>query len=205
MNNRVLIASALAAAVAAPSLASAQGPPATPASRPRSATASPRPARTTAPRPATTPAPAPQGQCRPEGLGLRPCRLLRPHRQRQQDTEGLITHSAGVAMTTTGTRVPTRSRRRPQAPASRRGRGHPPSCGWLEIHPENFLANPHATELLLESRRLPDLGPHGRGLHRQRQRNRPRAPATGARPDRLSRSGSSSRAISPGRRMKAST
>ncbi len=29
-----------------------------------------------------------------------------------------------------------------------------PSVGWLEIHPENFLANPHATELLLE------LAPH---------------------------------------------
>ncbi len=25
-----------------------------------------------------------------------------------------------------------------------------PSVGWLEIHPENFLANPHATELLVE-------------------------------------------------------
>jgi uncharacterized protein (UPF0276 family) len=25
-----------------------------------------------------------------------------------------------------------------------------PSIGWLEIHPENFLANPHATELLME-------------------------------------------------------
>lgn len=25
-----------------------------------------------------------------------------------------------------------------------------PSVGWLEIHPENFLANPHATELLQE-------------------------------------------------------
>jgi uncharacterized protein (UPF0276 family) len=25
-----------------------------------------------------------------------------------------------------------------------------PAIGWLEIHPENFLANPHATELLLE-------------------------------------------------------
>lgn len=25
-----------------------------------------------------------------------------------------------------------------------------PSAGWLEIHPENFLANPHATELLIE-------------------------------------------------------
>ena len=25
-----------------------------------------------------------------------------------------------------------------------------PPVGWLEVHPENFLANPHATELLLE-------------------------------------------------------
>ena len=25
-----------------------------------------------------------------------------------------------------------------------------PSTGWLEIHPENFLANPHAAELLIE-------------------------------------------------------
>ena len=25
-----------------------------------------------------------------------------------------------------------------------------PRCGWLEIHPENFLANPHAKELLLD-------------------------------------------------------
>jgi uncharacterized protein (UPF0276 family) len=25
-----------------------------------------------------------------------------------------------------------------------------PACGWLEIHPENFLSNPHAKELLLE-------------------------------------------------------
>jgi uncharacterized protein (UPF0276 family) len=25
-----------------------------------------------------------------------------------------------------------------------------PACGWLEIHPENFLSNPHAKELLLD-------------------------------------------------------
>ena len=25
-----------------------------------------------------------------------------------------------------------------------------PACGWLEVHPENFLANPHATELLIQ-------------------------------------------------------
>jgi hypothetical protein len=32
----------------------------------------------------------------------------------------------------------------------------PPAAGWLEIHPETFLANPHATELLIElSRHYP--------------------------------------------------
>ncbi len=32
----------------------------------------------------------------------------------------------------------------------------PMSLGWLEIHPENFIANPHATELLVElSKRYP--------------------------------------------------
>lgn len=25
-----------------------------------------------------------------------------------------------------------------------------PACAWLEVHPENFLANPHAAELLIE-------------------------------------------------------
>ena len=31
-----------------------------------------------------------------------------------------------------------------------------PSIGWLEIHPENFLANPHASELLVDlSHRYP--------------------------------------------------
>jgi uncharacterized protein (UPF0276 family) len=31
-----------------------------------------------------------------------------------------------------------------------------PTVGWLEVHPENFLANPHATELLVDvSRRYP--------------------------------------------------
>ena len=29
-----------------------------------------------------------------------------------------------------------------------------PAVGWLEIHPENFLANPHATELLIDLRSI---------------------------------------------------
>ena len=61
-----------------------------------------------------------------------------------------------------------------QAPAPRRGRGHPPAAAWLEIHPENFLANPHATELLWSVRALSDFGAHGRCLHRQCPRDRPR-------------------------------
>ena len=47
-----------------------------------------------------------------------------------------------------------------------------PSVGWLEIHPENFLANPHGLELLTDlAGDLSDLGSHGRHLHRERRRH----------------------------------
>ena len=40
-----------------------------------------------------------------------------------------------------------------------------PPVGWLEIHPENFLANPHALELLTDLARdyrcCPDPGSRG--------------------------------------------
>lgn len=39
-----------------------------------------------------------------------------------------------------------------------------PSVPWLEIHPENFLANPHATELLLEARRDYPMSVHTVGV-----------------------------------------
>ncbi len=39
-----------------------------------------------------------------------------------------------------------------------------PSTGWLEIHPENFLANPHATELLLQLTPLYPLSVHTVGV-----------------------------------------
>jgi uncharacterized protein len=39
-----------------------------------------------------------------------------------------------------------------------------PSVPWLEIHPENFLANPHATELLLEVRRDCPISVHTVGV-----------------------------------------
>lgn len=39
-----------------------------------------------------------------------------------------------------------------------------PPARWLEIHPENFLANPHATELLLEARRHYPISVHTVGV-----------------------------------------
>jgi uncharacterized protein (UPF0276 family) len=39
-----------------------------------------------------------------------------------------------------------------------------PPLGWLEIHPENFLANPHATELLLELSRQYPISVHTVGV-----------------------------------------
>lgn len=39
-----------------------------------------------------------------------------------------------------------------------------PSVGWLEIHPENFLANPHATELLTELARRYPISVHTVGI-----------------------------------------
>jgi uncharacterized protein (UPF0276 family) len=39
-----------------------------------------------------------------------------------------------------------------------------PSAGWLEIHPENFLANPHAAELLIEIARHYPISVHTVGV-----------------------------------------
>jgi uncharacterized protein (UPF0276 family) len=39
-----------------------------------------------------------------------------------------------------------------------------PSVGWLEVHPENFLANPHATELLTELARDYPISVHTVGI-----------------------------------------
>lgn len=39
-----------------------------------------------------------------------------------------------------------------------------PNAGWLEIHPENFLANPHATELLLDLARDYPVSVHTVGI-----------------------------------------
>ncbi|PWT86377.1 MAG: hypothetical protein C5B57_01220 [Blastocatellia bacterium] len=39
-----------------------------------------------------------------------------------------------------------------------------PLVGWLEIHPENFLANPHATELLLDLARDYPISVHTVGI-----------------------------------------
>lgn len=39
-----------------------------------------------------------------------------------------------------------------------------PSVGWFEIHPENFIANPHATELLSDLARVYPISVHTVGL-----------------------------------------
>ena len=39
-----------------------------------------------------------------------------------------------------------------------------PQAGWLEIHPESFLANPHATELLIELSREYPISVHTLGI-----------------------------------------
>ena len=39
-----------------------------------------------------------------------------------------------------------------------------PGAGWLEIHPESFLANPHATELLMEVSRHYPISVHTVGI-----------------------------------------
>lgn len=39
-----------------------------------------------------------------------------------------------------------------------------PAAGWLEIHPENFLANPHARELLIELSRDYPISVHSVGV-----------------------------------------
>jgi uncharacterized protein len=39
-----------------------------------------------------------------------------------------------------------------------------PPVGWLEVHPENFLANPHATELLLDLARTYPISVHTVGV-----------------------------------------
>jgi uncharacterized protein (UPF0276 family) len=39
-----------------------------------------------------------------------------------------------------------------------------PSAGWFEIHPENFLANPHATELLIDVTRDYPISVHSVGV-----------------------------------------
>ena len=39
-----------------------------------------------------------------------------------------------------------------------------PDVGWLEVHPENFLANPHAMELLVELSREYPISVHTVGV-----------------------------------------
>src|SRR5262252_4188195 len=90
-----------------------------------------------------------EGQCRSQGMDLCPGRLLRAHCGRQQDTE--------ISERQSDYRVAAPMKSIPNTPGVGLRLAHlaemvatRPTAGWLEVHPENFLANPHAAELLVE-------------------------------------------------------
>src|SRR3954471_8813209 len=98
-------------------------------------------------------------------MGVRAGRLLRAHRRRQPPAEVEVTRKANVAIT---------SDARPHT-AERTGIGlrlphiaevvaTRPPVGWLEIHPENFLANPHGLELLMDLARDYPISVHTVGI-----------------------------------------
>src|ERR671913_1876510 len=66
--------------------------------------------------------------------------------------------------TTTGTRIPTGAGVGLRLPHLAEVMATHPSAAWLEIHPENFLANPHATELLAEVACLYPISVHTVGV-----------------------------------------
>jgi uncharacterized protein (UPF0276 family) len=83
-------------------------------------------------------------------MDLRAGRLLRAHRRRKLEAEGLKMTSAVATCDVIGagdTLLAGVGLRLPHL-AEVATCAH--SVGWLEIHPENFLANPHARELLLQ-------------------------------------------------------
>ena len=176
MNKRLLIASALAAAIAGPAHRLGPGRPAPSRhSRRRNATASRKQARTTAPPRETTRAPVPEGECRSARLDLRARGLLRADRQRQPDAEGVTMKGAAVTRAGVAQRAAARGRRSAVAASGRSG-GRRLSRRWLEVHPENFLANPHAHELLLHiAQRYAITAAHGRVIRGQRHRPGSRA------------------------------
>src|SRR2546428_13984648 len=77
-------------------------------------------------------------------------RLLRTDRRRQQDAkiaarnEGVATAMQSIQHALYPAGIGLRLPHIAEVVATR------PQAGFLEIHPENFLANPHAAELLIE-------------------------------------------------------
>ena len=113
-----------------------------------------------------------EGQRRPEGLDLRPRRLLRPHRQRQQGAQGRrdIEDHASPAPPGRRAGVGLRLPHLAEVAATR------PSAAWFEIHPENFLGQSARLGAAPgPCARLSDLGSHGRRFDRQCRRHRPPA------------------------------
>src|ERR1700704_3307232 len=104
-----------------------------------------------------------EGQRRSKGLGVCPGGLLRPHRRRQPPTEvarretvAIINdaHLQTAERAGIGLRLPHIA----EVVAT-----HPP-VGLLEIHPENFLANPHGLELLVDLARDYPMSVHTVGI-----------------------------------------
>src|SRR5688500_5609587 len=117
----------------------------------RNATASRRPAAMIVPPPATTPARARRRSMptRERGSMYRPATATgssAPAKLRGPDRPS----DRGVAMTDLSQRrIPSRAGVGLRLPHLAEVVATQPSAAWFEIHPENFLPNPHATELLV--------------------------------------------------------
>ena len=104
-----------------------------------------------------------EGERRSARLDLRARGLLRADRQRKHDAEGVKMRSAVVTRPVAGQRAERAGigLRLPHLAEVAAGAISP---SWLEVHPENFLANPHAHELLLQIAQRCAISAHTVGL-----------------------------------------
>ena len=168
MDKRYLVASALAAAFVAPSLISAQAPVMPPKRfhrRKMLRRRQGRPERLRLDRQQLVRRHV-EGGRRSRRLDLRSGRLLRPDRrwQRNSGNPGLV-GGEDVAVTNTSNHlVPHAAGVGLRLPHLAEVTATLPAVGWLKIHPENFLANPHATEMLMELSRHYPISVHTVGI-----------------------------------------
>ena len=168
MKNRLIIASALAAAIAGPLVVSAQaGPAPEPTFKAEKCYGIAKAGKNDC---ASTGSQLVrryfEGECRSARLDLCARGLLRADRQRKHDAEGVKMRSAVATRPVTGQRAERAGigLRLPHLAEVAAGARSP---SWLEVHPENFLANPHAHELLLQiAQRCEIAVAHGRVIGR---------------------------------------